>query len=291
MNSPCTIRDLAAPVAIDPSAPVNGLWTLWDMLEKYGALFATATIQLSEAKWLWAGLDQDVRIGDPQTRFVPLSRPGVEAATKVALNLIWETCSLVGLDRVTPELDRLEQLIWPPYPWMPSTGGAMIATAITHLLSHLQDELKAQHFFHVAEQDVRFYGRKALFGEVIAKRFKEAACDIEQAGNCLALGQPTACVFHLMRAMEVAVRQLSKRLKVTITPQTTWRQMTNNMDPKIKAMPDNNVRDKNRRKMTGKQRERTFTMSAQSGATTRCTRPRPTVSRRRLMSSTRSALL
>ena len=172
-NSPCTIRDSAAPVAVDPSAPVNGLVSLWDMLEKYGALFATATIQLSETKWLWAGLDQDVRIGDPQTRFVPLSRPGVEAATRVALNLIRETCSLVGLNRVTPELDRLEQLIWPPYPWMPSTGGALIATAITHLLSHLQDELKAQHFFHVAEQDVRFYGQKALFGEAVGKRFKE----------------------------------------------------------------------------------------------------------------------
>jgi len=31
---------------------------------------------------------------------------------------------------------------------------------------------------------------------------------------------------------------LATRLKITITPQTTWRQMTGNMDPKIKAMPD-----------------------------------------------------
>jgi hypothetical protein len=43
---------------------------------------------------------------------------------------------------------------------------------------------------------------------------------------------------RLMRAMEIAVRQLSKRMKVTITPQTTWRQMTGNMDHKIKAMPE-----------------------------------------------------
>jgi hypothetical protein len=34
---------------------------------------------------------------------------------------------------------------------------------------------------------------------------------------------------HQLRAMEVAVRKLSKRLKVTITPQTTWRQMTGRM--------------------------------------------------------------
>jgi hypothetical protein len=43
---------------------------------------------------------------------------------------------------------------------------------------------------------------------------------------------------HQLRAMEVAVRKLSKRLKVTITPQTTWRQMTGRMDDKIKGMPE-----------------------------------------------------
>jgi hypothetical protein len=53
----------------------------------------------------------------------------------------------------------------------------------------------------------------------------------------LALQQPTACVFHLMRAVEIAVRQLSMRLNVTITPQSTWRQMTGQMDPKIRSMP------------------------------------------------------
>jgi hypothetical protein len=41
-----------------------------------------------------------------------------------------------------------------------------------------------------------------------------------------------------MRAVEMAVHQLSRKLKVTITPSTTWRQMTGNMDPRIKAMPD-----------------------------------------------------
>ena len=37
--------------------PLQGprrLWSLWDMLEKYGAIFATAAIQLSEVKWFGA---------------------------------------------------------------------------------------------------------------------------------------------------------------------------------------------------------------------------------------------
>jgi len=40
-----------------------------------------------------------------------------------------------------------------------------------------------------------------------------------------------------MRAMEAAVKKLGQRLKVTITPQTTWRQTTSAMDHKIQAMP------------------------------------------------------
>ena len=68
-------------------------------------------------------------------------------------------------------------------------------------------------------------------------KFRKAAADVESAGTCLAVQQPTACVFHLMRAMEVAVRQLGKRLKVKITPGTTWRSMTGQMDAIIKNMP------------------------------------------------------
>ena len=72
----------------------------------------------------------------------------------------------------------------------------------------------------------------------MAKKFKNAAADIEKAGDCLAMQQPTACIFHLMRAMEVVVRKLGRRLNMKITPKTTWRQITGNMDQKIAKMPD-----------------------------------------------------
>jgi hypothetical protein len=81
------------------------------------------------------------------------------------------------------------------------------------------------------------YGQKAPFGDAVANKFKRAIDEIENAGNCLALRQPTACVFHLMRAMEIAVRQLGRRLNINITPQTTWRLMTDQMNAKIKTMP------------------------------------------------------
>lgn len=199
--------------------------------QRYGFLFARAIVALSEAKLLYFSLQ--LMPGDRQ-----LSADEVARAVLNGTHLMRQACIMSGMEEVLPELDRLNGMFAPPAPVFPIEARPAIAQAIVHLLSRVQDDLQQQFFFHLTPQDVRFYGQKTLFGETVAKKFKEAADDIERAGDCFALQQPTACIFHLMRAMEVAVRQLSKRLKVTITPQTTWRQMTGNMDQKIRVMPD-----------------------------------------------------
>jgi hypothetical protein len=149
-----------------------------------------------------------------------------------------EACRMFG---VLPELERMMILI-SPHTFAPRLG---ISQAIVHLLSRIKDELALQQFLRVS--DVELYEHPELFGPAVAKRFGGAAADIKSAGTCLAVGQPTASVFHLMRAMEVTVRQLSKGLKVTVTPQTTWRQMTNLMDDKIKKMPEKTERLKRKK--------------------------------------------
>jgi hypothetical protein len=133
-------------------------------------------------------------------------------------------------EAIGPELDRFQAALQ-------SKPLADLAQRCDHLRNRLLDELAQEFYFQVHRQDVQLYKQSAPFGEAVAKKFNRAAADIQNAGNCLALQQPTACVFHLMRAVEIAVRQLSKRLNVTITPQSTWRQMTGQMDPKIKSMP------------------------------------------------------
>jgi hypothetical protein len=57
----------------------------------------------------------------------------------------------------------------------------------------------ASHLGKYVEQD-------ALFGEVVADKFKRANADIKEAGNCLAVGAHTAAVFHLMRVTELGLR-------------------------------------------------------------------------------------
>lgn len=205
----------------------HGLWSLWDMLDHYALHFAKGFTALDAAKVMC------LPIKIPEGERECTNREIAEAVA-YGLDLIRLAYAACGMTSVIPELDRIAILIG-PNTFAPRLG---ISQAIVHLQSRIKDDLALQNFYRVAAEDVPLYGRNDLFGEAVAKKFKGASVDILGAGNCLALGQGTACVFHLMRAMEVAVRNLGKRLKVTITPQTTWRQMTGQMDDKIKKLPE-----------------------------------------------------
>jgi hypothetical protein len=81
----------------------------------------------------------------------------------------------------------------------------------------------------------------------VTTKFKHARDDIEHAGNCLALGEGTACVLHLVRALEVIVRHLGKKLKITINPKDTWGGILNHIGKGIEALPDKNERQKRKK--------------------------------------------
>jgi hypothetical protein len=74
---------------------------------------------------------------------------------------------------------------------------------------------------------------------VVAKRFSCVSNDIEEAAKCLALDRGTACVFHLMRVVEVGLDALAKRLR--IKPQRNWgaylRLISERLDEKKAPLP------------------------------------------------------
>lgn len=143
-------------------------------------------------------------------------------------------------DRIRPEILRFQTAL-------KDEPLKKIAHRCDHLKERILDELTKEFYFHVFRDDGSYYGQEAPFGDAVATKFGVATDDIEQAAKCLALRQPTACVFHLMRAMESVVRQLARKLKMTVTPQTTWRQMTGNMDAQIKKMKEKTGRQKQKK--------------------------------------------
>lgn len=81
------------------------------------------------------------------------------------------------------------------------------------------DDLKERYVF-VPDADkapnIR-WGQKELFGAKVYANFPTARDDIRAAGNCYATDNSTACVVHLMRAAERAMRVLARRLKVSFS--------------------------------------------------------------------------
>jgi hypothetical protein len=79
------------------------------------------------------------------------------------------------------------------------------------LQGRLSDELSETKLWVVPDERNRFLVKRQ-FGEAVEKNFNPATKDIREAGRCLALGRGTACVFHLMRVMEVGLRALGTSL-------------------------------------------------------------------------------
>lgn len=89
-----------------------------------------------------------------------------------------------------------------------------LAADARHVRDMLMSEFWNRVFIEVPEEFTLYVNSKALFGEAVTVAFPSAKKDIQDAGNCLAVDCGTAAVFHLMRAVEWALRALCAHLGV-----------------------------------------------------------------------------
>ncbi|MGH9709131.1 MAG: hypothetical protein ACRD37_01110 [Candidatus Acidiferrales bacterium] len=110
-------------------------------------------------------------------------------------------------------------------------------------------ELRGKAFFYVPAERTKFFPTKKtqhLFGDAVGAAFPSATFDIAEAGISLALARGTGCVFHLMRALEVALSVLGNKFGVSLA-HTNWapaieeiERKTRNLhkEPAWKLLPD-----------------------------------------------------
>ena len=86
------------------------------------------------------------------------------------------------------------------------------------------------------------------FGCDALKSFPEASTDMSEAVACLVWGRYTACVFHLMRVMEISLYEAGKKLGVTIVGKDgefrEWGAITRQMDGAIEKLPSKDEKRK-----------------------------------------------
>ncbi len=93
----------------------------------------------------------------------------------------------------------------------------MMESELRHARLDVLKELQKWRFVPIHPRSIKYFERFALFGIEVSLHVPEAADDIREAGNCIAVGCNTAAVFHLMRVAEHGLRKLAKKVKVTLT--------------------------------------------------------------------------
>ena len=150
------------------------------------------------------------------------------------------------------EIERLKAKVWAAR----RAGALAVSLELTALIddvrtlrNNLSYLVEKRYFYSVRPDLLGYYGDSEPFGEQVAKKFKDARDDIERAGNCISLGESTACVLHLNRAMEIVIRTLARKLKMTIVAKDNWGSLLGNMTDKIKAMPDQSEKQKRKKEL------------------------------------------
>lgn len=109
---------------------------------------------------------------------------------------------------------------------------------LSELKLTIHDELIDRKFVMIEGNKSNFFEQEHLFGKHVRKAFPSAQTEIRSAGNCLAMDENTAAVFHLMRVAELGMRALAHHLKVKLGKNTIdsagWTEIIKN----IKAATD-----------------------------------------------------
>jgi hypothetical protein len=155
------------------------------------------------------------------------------------------TFSLVHLQRL------LENLARPVDEIFREDEHRSLGAKVEELVHRIDDELRAKSYFEMSADLVSYHDSPHLFGEQVDNAFPSVIVDIEEAGKCYAMARNTACVFHLMRVMEVGLCALGKSLNnPALDPRRnpSWDSILKKCDdelqkPKIDRSPEWQIND------------------------------------------------
>ncbi|MDE0050677.1 MAG: hypothetical protein OXO52_12890 [Rhodospirillales bacterium] len=119
----------------------------------------------------------------------------------------------------------------------------LVSETLEELRERIKDELDDRTLYYLEPKQAELLlAGPDSFGNEVLDTFPKASTDISEAVACLAWGRYTACVFHLMRAMEFALHIVGEKLDVAIVDKNgeflTWGKIIGNMGGAIKALND-----------------------------------------------------
>lgn len=115
----------------------------------------------------------------------------------------------------------------------------VINARVTDLTRDLLADLSEPRFLYIPpEKRALFDQAEPPFGALVADKFDSSARDVAAAARCAALDEWTACVGHLMRALENPLQVFADRLGVKFPAPTdleNWKNIVDQMVSKINS--------------------------------------------------------
>ena len=99
-------------------------------------------------------------------------------------------------------------------------------------------EIEGKAFFYVPAERAKFFPKVAnphIFGKEVGQAFPSAFQDIAESGICLSLDRGSACVFHLMRVLEIGLSVLGAKFGISLA-HTNWAPAIEEIESKIRDM-------------------------------------------------------
>jgi len=152
---------------------------------------------------------------------------------RAAFDRTLEYCKEIGLVLSARYIERMKSVIDED-----DTDFDLAFRMVVNLRGRIDDELSLAHFMQIPSTKATFFQDQALFGQDVSNNFPSTILDIEEAGKCLALSRSTACVFHLMRVVEVGVKAFAQALGVlgaVRTAQPSWGEVLRLTNAEIQA--------------------------------------------------------
>lgn len=229
------------------------LVSLWELMERFEAgTIYSAALRLSH-------ILRPYEIKTANHTHAITQESYIEA--KGHIDFLCEELERIGFGYALPPARELHQLIHEqiregqiaePGIWMelsPETTYNYRAH-VRDLVTTLERELSSRIIMFLPERMVGYYdGSKCLFPGAVLDKFGSLQYDMNQAGKCFAFGQHTACVFHLMRVLEIVLRKFAQKLRISpqVFERKEWGVILNQINNKLKCEPNDSARIRKRK--------------------------------------------
>jgi hypothetical protein len=223
------------PFPWNTGAPI--LWNPWDMIIHPCHDFYKVCADLSDSA------EKLERIVPADTLINPGNSWAVKSSMEAAYKLVVSMGITAGafhkdVSEVWRDVDAASDKFWGEAVGLHAD---VLARDLRRIRLGILTELQTYKFVYVPPVAARFFEQDRLFGEDVYDKFQSARFEIKEAGNALAVGMHTACVFHLMRVAEVGLRALAHDRRISKLPRKknapvdmgTWEDILKELDDEI----------------------------------------------------------